>query len=677
MDVTCVALHVMSEEVLTITGHFSGHKVSRVRKPKCCRCGKRLVVMLLAVGATFLLGFGEQGQAQAPPSATLEPVIVSSSRIPTSLAEAPESVTVITREQIDAQHPMSVIDVLRQIPGLHIDQPGGRGGVSSVYLRGSDPNFTVVLLDGIKVNDPTNSRGGSFDFSTLDPDHIERIEIIPGPLSAVYGSDAVGGVVNIVTRQGGTTPTVTIEGSGGWHGYHRAAASAQGTFGLATYALNFAYVNDGSAVKGSAFQGKNVTLKLAMPPSDFTWLQLALHYNENQSESFPDDSGGPRFATLRDVDTRDVQELSIGGELSHEFRSWGASTLQLGFFQRHEEMTSPGVSPGRRDPFGIPPNRNDNSFHRLSGVLSHRFSLFNDLKTVVGVDLQYEDGEGESVLFLAESALSGQFQLRRAVYAPFVESQYVFPFGLTVQGGVRVDIPDGFKTQVTPRIGMLYRLAGTHTSFKANWGEGFKLPSFFALGNTIVGNPRLVPETSRGFDVGIVQDFWSQRGTANVTFFRTQFFNLIDLEEGPPPRLVNRSEVTAEGVEFGFTVHPLEHLWLNGHLTYLHTDIRKTSEDLRNRPAWRGGINGRWQWRPDLVFSADLLSVGDVLDSSIPTGDRHLDEYVRVNVATTWTMTSYCRLSLAIDNLFDAEYEEAIGFPPRGITPRLTMRLTF
>jgi outer membrane cobalamin receptor len=124
-------------------------------------------------------------------------------------------------------------------------------------------------------------------------------------------------------------------------------------------------------------------------------------------------------------------------------------------------------------------------------------------------------------------------------------------------------------------------------------------------------------------------------------------------------------------------MHPVEHLWLNGHLTYLHTDIRKTFEDLRNRPDLRGGINGRWQWRPDLVFSVDLLSVGDVLDSSIPTGDRYLDEYLRVNVATTWTMTSYCRLSLAIDNLFDADYEEAIGFPSRGITPRLTMRLTF
>jgi outer membrane cobalamin receptor len=181
VDVTRVALYVTSKEALMVTGSSSGHNISSVRKPNSFRCGKRLVVMLLAVVVTLLFGFSGQVQAQAPPSTTLEPVIVSSSRIPTSLAEAPESVTVITREQIDAEQPMSVIDVLRQIPGLHIDQPGGRGGVSSVYLRGSDPNFTVVLIDGVKVNDPTNSRGGSFDFSTLDPDHIERIEIISGP----------------------------------------------------------------------------------------------------------------------------------------------------------------------------------------------------------------------------------------------------------------------------------------------------------------------------------------------------------------------------------------------------------------------------------------------------------------------------------------------------------------
>ena len=132
----------------------------------------------------------------------MEPVVVTATVAPTLLDRTTAPVTVISRAQIEAQQVESVTELLRQVPGVHIDQAGSRGGTSSVYLRGSDPNFTVVMIDGIKLNDPTNSRGGSFDFSKLSTDSIERIEIVRGPLSAVYGSDAVGGVINIITRRG-------------------------------------------------------------------------------------------------------------------------------------------------------------------------------------------------------------------------------------------------------------------------------------------------------------------------------------------------------------------------------------------------------------------------------------------------------------------------------------------
>jgi len=122
-------------------------------------------------------------------------VVVTATVAPTPLSRTTAPVTVIFREQIATQQATSVTELLLQVPGVHIDQARARGGISSVYGRGSDPNFTVVLIDGVKVNDPTNSRGGSFDFSTLSTDNIERIEIVRDPLSAVYGSDALGGVI--------------------------------------------------------------------------------------------------------------------------------------------------------------------------------------------------------------------------------------------------------------------------------------------------------------------------------------------------------------------------------------------------------------------------------------------------------------------------------------------------
>jgi vitamin B12 transporter len=171
------------------------------------------------LGLAFILGWAtntlSQGQAPIEKALELEPVVVTATVAPTPLGRTTAPVTVISREQIAAQQATSVTELLRQVPGVHINQSGARGGVSSVYVRGSDPNFTVVLIDGIKVNDPTNSRGGSFDFSTLSTDNIARIEIVRGPLSAVYGSDALGGVINIITRRGEGVPNGSAEVSAG------------------------------------------------------------------------------------------------------------------------------------------------------------------------------------------------------------------------------------------------------------------------------------------------------------------------------------------------------------------------------------------------------------------------------------------------------------------------------
>ena len=180
----------------------SRQSISKERLTQDAR-GWRLWAWYGQLGLAFVLGWGwaadtlGQGRAPAEKPLALEPVIVTATVAPTPLDQTTAPVTIISREQIAAQQATSVTELLRQVPGVHIDQAGARGGISSVYVRGSDPNFTVVLIDGVKVNDPTNSRGGSFDFSTLSTDNIERIEIVRGPLSAVYGSGALSGVINI------------------------------------------------------------------------------------------------------------------------------------------------------------------------------------------------------------------------------------------------------------------------------------------------------------------------------------------------------------------------------------------------------------------------------------------------------------------------------------------------
>ena len=158
----------------------------------------RWTASVLTLSVWLALAGNASGQSEAskePAPIELEPIVITGTFMPTDLAQGTASATVITTEQIEGKQASSVTELLRNLPGVHIDQAGGRGSVSSVYLRGGDPNHTIVLIDGVRVNDPTNSRGGSFDFSTLNVDSIERIEIVRGPLSSVYGSDAMMGVM--------------------------------------------------------------------------------------------------------------------------------------------------------------------------------------------------------------------------------------------------------------------------------------------------------------------------------------------------------------------------------------------------------------------------------------------------------------------------------------------------
>src|SRR6478736_10047140 len=161
-----------------------------------------------------------------------EHVVITATRLGDDDTRA--NVSVLDASQIAARNPASVADLLRDLPGLYVQQSGGRGSVVSVFTRGAQPNFTLVLLDGVKANDPTNTRGGSYDFSTLDLNDIERIEFVRGPASAIYGSDAVGGVINIISRRGSDQLQAGLTADGGSFGYARVAGHFSGPIGGAT-----------------------------------------------------------------------------------------------------------------------------------------------------------------------------------------------------------------------------------------------------------------------------------------------------------------------------------------------------------------------------------------------------------------------------------------------------------
>ncbi len=204
-------------------------------------------------------------------------------------------------------------------------------------------------------------------------------------------------------------------------------------------------------------------------------------------------------------------------------------------------------------------------------------------------------------------------------------------------------------------------MSDTPLTLKANWGRGFKLPSFYALGNSIVGNPNLLPERSEGSEFGIDYQ-WSLNKVIGLSFFKTNYQNLVDFDTGPPPILVNRSAVRIEGVEFSLQTKPNKKLSGSAYISYIDSLILDSDDELKDRPDIRAGFSLFWQPKKKFDVNLDAYYVGDILSSSIPTGDKLLQSYTLVNLGGRWRTSKNLILSFSIDNIFNEQYEHAVGF---------------
>lgn len=603
--------------------------------------------------------------------------MVTGTRIPGGVDPEAGNVTVIDRSEIEARHASSAVELLRTIPGAVIEQPGGRGSVVSLFTRGAKPNFTVVLIDGVKVNDPTNTRGGSFDFSTLSLDAIERIEIVRGPESAIYGSDAVGGVINIITRRGTDKLELDGEGSGGQFGYWRTAAAARGPLGPATASLEVSHTDNGTPVDGSAFRATDFAGSLGGPLFDGARFDITARYGINHAQSFPDASGGPEFAAIRDVDRRNIDEAVVGARFDQRIAAPWHQTLQYGLYDRISGVVSPGIAPSLQDPAGIPPNSDDVHFRRQEVTWTHTVTLGPDAHVALGADFSDEQGVDNGTLQFGSAVVPTSFALDRIVWAGFAEAKYEVTPALTLSAGARYDMPTHADSHFSPKLAAAYTVAATGSTLQLSWGEGFKLPSFFALGNPIVGDPNLKPETSTSIEAGLSQKLGFVPGTLKLSWFDTHYDNLIDFNPGPVPKLVNLSRVHTTGGEAALSLPLSPEFEASPYLSYTLARNEETGAGLRDVPRWLAG--GTLRWRPCETVSVNLavFHVGSYIDNSVPTGDVSLPGHQRVDLNLAWEAHPGVKLYLAVENLLDAHYQEAVGFPTPGFFARSGVQVRF
>ncbi len=629
----------------------------------------------LAMAAALLLPAANglcQGPAPAQsPSLQPDPIVVTVSAEAIPLSASSASVTILTREFVENSRAESMADLLRQVPFLYLSQTGGRGGLTTISLRGGEANFTLVMIDGVPVNDPTNLLGGAVDFSTLSTDNVEQIEIVRGPMSSLYGSEGIGGVINILTRGGGDVPHFSVEGALGNFGSGRAGFQSGGKLGGIDWSLSGSYFDIDEQIENDDFSVGTFSFKSALPLGDGKALQFVTRYQDSRSRGFPENGGGPGFSILRDPKVADVEQLTLRMGYQQQVSPGWLYGFDFDLFSRQQDDTAPAVLDGLPpSPRALPPLSSQTGFHRLRAGFTTQLDLTPELSLNLGARVRNEDGSNDTLI---ADIFPSVFNLERQTLAGTGEVHYRAG-RLTLSFGGRVDSAEGFDAVFSPRAGAVFSL-GERTRLKTSWGDGFKLPSFYALGEPNIGNPELQPERSRGFDLGFEHTLQESRLHLSGAVFYNSFRDLVDFS---PQlfQLVNRSRATTRGVEFGAALPLKGKGRLGGHLQFLDWELQGTTEPLRDRPRWRGGSYVDWEIHPRARLRWDILSVGERYDFQLPVpGMETVGGYSTSSVVFGYQLPHGLEAFGRVDNVFDSSYHEFIGFPHPGVYARAGLRL--
>lgn len=628
--------------------------------------------MTMALRAWLLLLLAGGAWAQLPP----ERVYISGYRVQTLASQATEGLSVIDRAEIERRAPATAPDLLRQLPGLQVDQLGGPGGLSSVYVRGSDPNHVLVLVDGVRVNDPTNSRGGGFDYSALDPAAIERIEVLRGPASALYGADAMGGVINIVLRRPPPGPSSAQLGAmAGGQGYRRANArlglGVQG--GGSSLGLGLAALDDGAGGEQGFMRLRSADLKAQTHLAAWQ-LGFDARHTRRLGASFPDDSGGPAHAVLRELDSKRGSESAYALRATWQPGRWTLSA-HASWFRHREDIKSPGVAPGLRSDFGVPTSQSHTNFRRrnllLSALLPLGAAAEGTDQLAFGLEQQHEHGLNNTEYSFFGQPIPADFDLRRRTRSLFTELQLQPSEALLLRGGLRQDRVSGLAGRLSPSAGLRYELKSWGGALKSSLASGFKPPSFFGLGlpEPLGGNPALRAERSRGVSLGYEQSFWGH-GQLAMSLFNTRYKDLITFDNSSN-KTVNANTAKVRGLELEFGWQLTRELALRAQYTRLLTHVVDSDEPLRQRPGKRGGLQLNYGLGADAQLSWSSEYIAEVFDSSIPTGNLFLPTSLRSDLAYTARLGQRARLTLALDNVFNRRNEAYVGFAAPGRRARV------
>jgi vitamin B12 transporter len=624
--------------------------------------------------------------AEPPQPILMPPVVVTATRTETLQAEATTSISVITTKDIEAQHAETVLDALRNVPGLDVVQSGSRGNSTAVFIRGANSDQVLVLIDGVEVNSTTL---GSFDFAHLTTDNIDRIEVLRGAGGTLYGSQAIGGVINVITKKGQGPAELTVSGEGGNWSTHREALSLRGGVGKLGYSLSVSrFASDGFHRFNDDYRNLSSSARLDYKLTDDTTIKGIFHFTKTNLGLFNSNNFAP--GNPGDPNARETTEQYLGKlEWEQKIISDWDYRIAGSIFKEH---LSDSDNIDGCFFFGFPcdPAKTSSRFRPLiaTGEFQTNYRLAEWSTTTFGVEFKRRSASTSSTSDAAD--LGGINRAIRNMSYYLQEQVQFWDRRLILIPGIRLDDNQSFGTAWTPSFSTAYSFTETQTKIRAGYASGFKAPTlndlFFpaGFGCPAFGNPNLDPEKSWEVNAGIDQELMRDRIKLALTYFHREVRDLIEGRPIPGDplgcfRAENVGSARFNGVETGLQIKLLASLTLEAQYSYLDWDT--ADGRLPRRPKHRGSVMLNFlQDGLNINLAAHIVGRRDDFRAAFPFGNTTTAGYVRTDIASSyalpWRVPGIKQLSVfgKIENLFNKKYQEADGFNARPLNFLLGIR---
>lgn len=634
-------------------------------------------------------------------SAVQEHVVVSATLGGALSPQVGSSIDVLTRRDLDEQGAQAVFEILREVPGVAVNQSGRRGGVTGLFIRGGNSNYNLVMLDGMQVN----QFGGDFDFASLPADGVERVEITRGPQSALYGSNAVTGVINIVSHQGQGPPRFTVQAEGGSFTTRRFATGGSGRTRKLSWAYDLSRLDSGGVVVNDQYRNQSALLSLGYSRSPRRQVNFHFFGNANDAGA-PGPYGSDPLGLFPGIDriSRNKQNLfayqtSYAEQFSPRFRQVASVNLATNDYYF-------------RSPYG------DSFSHNLRGILNTRSEITVSHQDFLVAGFEYNREQIKNTFIADASGIP--FLLPRASFAYFAENRWSPSQRWMVITGLRLDDirthalpPGGFGlrpllpassiAKANPRIAVTYLARDAAASAGAlgatrlhgSFGTGIRAPNGFELAFT--NNPRLKPEKSLSFDSGVEQRFFRDRAVLDVTYFFNRFKDQIVVLGGSLTNLSsfisdNLANSRAAGVEAALRIRPARSVEFSGHYTRLNSSILAldgtsltqfpfvVGQPLLRRPRNSAAFNATWQ-RGRLMLNLNGYLRGKVLDVEPnfgASGGLFTNKgYALANAGFAYRLPRGVELFGRLNNFLNRKYENSFGYPALPLNFLAGVKFTF